>query len=698
MRLVAVYFQEKMLDHIFGIEHSGQLINLGGKNIYELNKKNGNLELNIKEKNSDFIPGFWGHGISLVSAIVGANGVGKTSILRAINHKADFRYKPSIQIFETDSYEKSKEVLIVENSTGLKIISKRNSGLILKNLQPQENKMAKLYFSPVIDYDLTDTRSPIALVNKFDHTLNEYFLETVSRNVFFLKDPIVDTLKKVYEDFPSYDLIWIAPKAHRKDDLTTVYAQANFATPHRGEVLKHEIERDLRTLQNDAEKTYPFHKLQKTFEGYINLLKSESFIEQFNKLWNLKEYKTSNDEDLIHDNNNFLKNTEISLLSYLLLGAVFPQTGLGASFDFNKILREEDFEEKLNRFLEFYLINRHQVLYEKIKADLNKVRVQDWEKIKSIINNDKFSKESGIDTIDIKKMMFRDVEGFYNILILYNFLQNTLSNKIDDNNRVALLIDSIDENVFDEFIVKYNTVLEYFSTLPIQVKIFEITPNKKLSSGEKALLSFYSSLHDYIKKVRNNKNAHYENYLLLLDEPELGYHPLWKKKFVQAIVKTLPVLFSQLPLKDNLDKSPNVQVLFSTHDPLTLSDLPNQNIIYLYNAGGMSTAIESNENKKSFGANVSDLLADSFFIKNGLMGDFSKEKIDKTISWLKSEIKIDKEYHFGIISLIDEPLIKKKLLEMYDRKMETDYHRKFRQNELKSLIKRYQDEFGNTEL
>ena len=106
MRLVAVYFQEKMLDHIFGIEHSGQLINLGGKNIYELNKKNGNLELNIKEKNSDFIPGFWGHGISLVSAIVGANGVGKTSILRAINHKADFRYKPSIQIFETDSYEK----------------------------------------------------------------------------------------------------------------------------------------------------------------------------------------------------------------------------------------------------------------------------------------------------------------------------------------------------------------------------------------------------------------------------------------------------------------------------------------------------------------------------------------------------------------------------------------------------------------
>ncbi|WP_037318627.1 AAA family ATPase [Salegentibacter sp. Hel_I_6] len=698
MRLVAVYFQEKMLDHIFGIEHTGQVINLGGKNIYSFTKINQGLELNIKEENTDFIPGFWGDGISLISTIVGANGVGKTSILRAINHQADIRYKPSIQIYETDLFEDSKEIIYIENTTGVKLISGSKAKFTLKDLVPQENMVAKLYYSPVIDYDLTDTRSPIALVNKFDHTLNDYFLETVSRNVFFLKDPIVSTLKEVYEDFPSYDLIWISPKANRKDDFTTIYATANFATPHRGEVLKHEIERDLRGIRDETKKSFSSRELSKTFERYIHLLKSESFIEQFNKLWNLDEYRTTNDQDYIHDSKDFLKDTEITLLSYLLLGAVFPQTGLGAGFELKKILEEEGFAAKLNRFLEFYFINRHQVLYEKIKNDLKGIRIQDYEKIKSIIENDRFSSEAGVNTKDIKRMMIRDLNGFYDILMLFQYLQENLRDRIDSKNRVALIIDSLDEKVFDEFIKKYNKVLEYFSTLPVQVKIFEIIPNKKLSSGEKALLAFYSSLHDYIVRVRKNKNDQYANYLLLLDEPELGYHPLWKKKFVQAIVATLPVLFSQIPVKGNKKRSPNVQVLFSTHDPLTLSDLPNKNIIYLNNPDGKATIVEENNNKKSFGANVSDLLADSFFIKNGLMGDFSKAKIDKTISWLQSESKENGDFHYRLINLIDEPLIKKKLLEMYDRKMETDYHKKFRKKELETLMKRYKDEFGNSDV
>ena len=37
-----------------------------------------------------------------------------------------------------------------------------------------------------------------------------------------------------------------------------------------------------------------------------------------------------------------------------------------------------------------------------------------------------------------------------------------------------------------------------------------------------------------------------EYYLLLLDEPDLGFHPLWKKKFINAISKTLPLIFSKM--------------------------------------------------------------------------------------------------------------------------------------------------------
>lgn len=696
MRLVAVYFHEKILEHVFGKDHSGQSINLGGKFIYSFTKKSKGLELNLKEKNPDFIPEFWGESLSLISAIVGANGVGKTSILRAINHKADRRYKPIIQIYESDETEDKRKVLYVENNSGIKLDFDNGKKFLLKEIDPKENLVQKLYYSPVIDFDLIDTKSPIALVNKFDHTLNDYFLETVSRNVRFLKDPVILTLQDVYEDFPSYDLLWITPKAHRKDDFTNIYAQANFATPHKGEVLKHEINRDLGKINDNSKFDYSNSQLRKLLEHYKNLLVSESFIDQFYKLWETEIYKANNDQNLIHNNDDFLKNTEISLLSYLLLGAVFPQTGLGTSFDFKKILKADHFEDKLNLFLEFYLINRIEVLYDKIKNDLNGIKIEDAEKIIQIIKNDKFTKLSGVDIIAIKKRMIRDVEGFFDIWNFHKWLSNYIGSgilKIEDNN-ILFDFESLDEKLFDEFLAHYNRLLQYFSSWPIEFSLFEIRPNKKLSSGEKALLSFYSSLYDYIKRTANRKDFQFENYLLLLDEPELGYHPLWKKKFVQAIVKTLPVLFRYLTHKN---KSPKLQVVFSTHDPLTLSDLPNENIIYLNNPDGEKTIIEDKMSKKSFGANVADLLADSFFIKNGLMGDFSKEKIDTTISWLQSKENDNPKYHSGVINLIDEPLIKKKLLEMYDRKMETDYHRKFRQNELKSLIKRYRDEFG-TEL
>ncbi len=694
MILAAIYFPDKILEHVFGADHTFQNLNLGGEFTYDFESTQNGLKL-IVNKRKKYIKKFWGEDLNLVTALVGANGVGKTSILRAINHRADNRFKPTIQLFETNDKIEGKRVLYVENTTGLKLELKNDTNFHLKIIEPKDNLIGKLYFSPVIDYDLIDSNSPIALVNKFDETLENYFLETVTRNVRFLKDSIITVLKEVYEDFPTYDLLWITPKAHRKDDFTNIYAQANFATPHRGEVLKHEIDRDIQGLKDPSKNQYSNKRLRELLEHYKKLLKSESFIDQFYKLWDIEEYKSYNEQNLIHDHNNFLKNTEVTILSYLLLGAVFPQTGLGDSFDFNRIVNTDAFEDRLNLFLEFYLINRLAVLYDRIKEDLNGVRIEDHNQIIEIIKKDSFSKLGGIDIIETKKTMIRDVEGFFDILNFYEWLKNNIEKEVlkVESNNILFQFESLDERLFEEFFAHYSRLIQYFSSWPIEFTLFEIRPNKKLSSGEKALLAFYSSIYDYLKGISNRKDFQSRNYILLLDEPELGYHPIWKKKFVNALIKTIPFLFNYLQLDGT---KPKVQVLFTTHDPLTLSDLPNGNIIYLNNPDGKKTIIEMEETKKSFGANISDLLADSFFIKNGLMGEFSKEKIDETIRWLKSEDKTKKEYHLGLIQIIDEPLIKKKLLEMYDRKIETDYHRKFRQKELQTLIKRYKDEFGNS--
>ena len=126
--------------------------------------------------------------------------------------------------------------------------------------------------------------------------------------------------------------------------------------------------------------------------------------------------------------------------------------------------------------------------------------------------------------------------------------------------------------------------------------------------------------------------------------------------------------------------------LFITHSPFILSDIPKQNVLFLENGRSINY-----ENKNTFGANITDLLADSFFINDGLIGDFAKEKISITLEWLKRKANEKRkknnqkdlfkkenitvlefeneseeiEYHKKIINLIDEPLVKNKLKEMF---------------------------------
>jgi predicted ATP-binding protein involved in virulence len=216
-------------------------------------------------------------------------------------------------------------------------------------------------------------------------------------------------------------------------------------------------------------------------------------------------------------------------------------------------------------------------------------------------------------------------------------------------------------------------------------------PISKLSSGENALLNLFSRLYDFLNSKLSNETRllkDTKNYILLLDEADLGFHPTWKKKFVSSLISTIPHFFN------SLENNPNVQILFSTHDPLTLSDIPNKNIIYLNrNITNEETEILDLDNpkrpKKSFAANVTELLADSFFIEDGLIGDFANKKINETIFWLnEKENKAVYEYHKKLIQNIDEPIIQRKLAEMYSEKMKKNLSEELLQKEIDILTER----------
>ncbi|WP_348799350.1 AAA family ATPase [Flavobacterium adhaerens] len=700
MRLAAVYIPNNSLPHIFGENHDGQTLNFGGENLYDFEEINKVVVLKSVIKNSSFINGFWG-GLSLVSCIVGKNGAGKTSILRAINSEIDPNHKNSVFIFEDN--EKIKICNELKSDF-------RNSNVI-ENVEILDNKpIETLFYSPALDHDLMDTHSPISLSNRFKTDLEGYYLDAVLRYLFFLNDPISDELRKVYPDFPKIGSYTISVRKRKKTNFRSPYLEANFGNPHRGDALKNHLIGEISQLKSRPE-TFILtpQTILKQYEGFIKLLESESFTEQFDKLWNLKQYKLNDENGVINNSNDFINNLEITLLSYLLLDAVFPQTGLGGPYDFSKITRSKTFYNKLDRFLEFYLTNEDNALVGSIINKLKKIKIDDKEQIIELIKRDNYrSAPKGIEMKFVKERMINAVNKISAVKEFHEYIISIIEDKIFkyENDHFKINVNNENINQFQRFVSEYNKLQKTFKHSVISNIILDIVPtNIKLSTGEKAILDFYSSLHNYIINFDDDMIVN-ENLLLLLDEPELGYHPFWKKKFVKAISSTLPIFFSNLKKSKENNQSPSVQVIFTTHDPLTLSDLPSDKIIYL-NKTNDFTVLEK-DTIKSFSTNINELLSNSFYLENELIGDFAKEKIESIILKLNyfklinekknlnnedskdkidrvnTEIKeikdkisfeindsdIDKEINEKsirkTIALIGEPVIQYKLLEMYE--------------------------------
>jgi len=130
-------------------------------------------------------------------------------------------------------------------------------------------------------------------------------------------------------------------------------------------------------------------------------------------------------------------------------------------------------------------------------------------------------------------------------------------------------------------------------------------------------------------------------------------------------------------------------MIFTTHSPFLLSDIPKQNIVFLDTFKKEDIEVKLGkqkignckvlEKKQTFGQNIHTLLSDSFFMDDGLMGEFAKGKIEEVIKLLKSKRKLSQkkqEYCKNIIAMIGEPFLKEKLLKMYeDRCPKTDQER-----------------------
>lgn len=145
----------------------------------------------------------------------------------------------------------------------------------------------------------------------------------------------------------------------------------------------------------------------------------------------------------------------------------------------------------------------------------------------------------------------------------------------------------------------------------------------KLSSGERQYLFTFSALlyHVFNIKMTPVNRPHYRLANLMLDEVEICFHPEYQRTLVYRLIE----LLRQFRLNYRF----SINIILTTHSPFILSDIPKSNVLYLENGKSVGETIY----KDTFGANVNDILHQSFFLKKGFMGEFARDKIQSVIDF-----------------------------------------------------------------
>ncbi|HVX50856.1 MAG TPA: AAA family ATPase, partial [Chitinophagaceae bacterium] len=227
-----------------------------------------------------------------------------------------------------------------------------------------------------------------------------------------------------------------------------------------------------------------------------------------------------------------------------------------------------------------------------------------------------------------------------------------LSSRSVSHDSQAFFINIVNENVGSVF--AYTE--KYFATESITNPLnFRLSHNQfqdtSFSSGEYALLSFFARL-NWIKK----KDLR-ENIILLIDEAELALHPYWQTQFLQTVITFLQDEFAHR----------KIQIIITSHSPFIVSDLPPHCIIFLEKQNGETITVDHLErHKETFGANIHQLFTEGFFLKDSLMGEFARIKIDaliKEVNAKKTFTQAEFEKLMPLIEIVGEPFIRAKLLE-----------------------------------
>lgn len=289
---------------------------------------------------------------------------------------------------------------------------------------------------------------------------------------------------------------------------------------------------------------------------------------------------------------------------------------------------------------------------------------------------------------ELKKQKSHVTHKFYQVIHFMNddHLQ-LIKNETDLDKEVEYDIDELANTIEKKVLNAKDNVIKTIHFAPpafLKTSIW-LTGNvnlNDLSSGEKQRIYSVSSVVYHLVNIDSNADqddlVRYPCVNVVFEEVELYFHPEMQRNFISYFLNYVNRI--------EYDIISSINVIFVTHSPFILSDIPADNIIFL---GDTEPGI------KTFASNIHTMLAESFFLKDGFMGEYAKDKVNDLINYLIGE-KYTGDWNVNnsatVINAIGEKLLKSRLLDIYRKKFETGKSREERIMALYNQIQAIENE------
>ena len=187
-----------------------------------------------------------------------------------------------------------------------------------------------------------------------------------------------------------------------------------------------------------------------------------------------------------------------------------------------------------------------------------------------------------------------------------------------------------------------------------------------MSAGEAHFIDVFASIHGALnareRLISEERKTGKQTCILLLDEPDMSFHPEWSRTFINNLADFLKKY-----------KDINFQVIITTHSPLMLSDIRSDSIYCL----GKDKKRKLKVTNPEYGllSGINDILIDGFFTES-VFGKFAEgyaNKIVQELGILEDEIVNNRISQDGFsrkysdlknrINILGEGFIKERLIQ-----------------------------------